>query len=149
MHVQLLGNCSIKRVWCISHRDSVCTEAWEVKANRVHLPFHIPYSMPSATGLASACQHLPQGKVCEKMDKGGDHICTPALFPCCHIFGHKSALKAQGKLSLIRRILTTSKPCTWFPVCTRDLYFVTERGLVTWAKCLGEDHPKVCREPPG
>lgn len=33
MHVQLLGNCSIKRVWCISHCASVCTEAWEVKAN--------------------------------------------------------------------------------------------------------------------
>lgn len=31
--MQLLGNCSIKRVWCISHCASVCTEAWGIKTN--------------------------------------------------------------------------------------------------------------------
>lgn len=58
-HIHLVGNCNITRVWCVSHRASVCTGALAVKANSSP-PF--PRPMLSATSLPEPENTFLKGK---------------------------------------------------------------------------------------
>lgn len=93
MPIQFLGNCSIKRVWCISHCTPVCSEAWGVKANSSPSFPHPMFSAQCHWTCLSLQTPSSSKSYREKGEKTGS-VFVP--FSSCSIFGCNSAFKAQG-----------------------------------------------------